>query len=72
MSQAIYIMIIYSIVVTVIVTIFVAERVDREPKATKLKDIWSATKDICKKRATKIWLLLTIFKSFGIDLCVQI
>ena len=57
---------------SLLVFLFVSERVDKKPKVKKIRDIWEATKQIIKKRGTKVWMLVMTFKSFGIDLSLQI
>lgn len=71
-SDFLYFLIIYCIATSLLVFLFVGERVDKSPKITTMRDIWGASKQIVKKRGTRIWILIMFFKTFGIELCLQI
>ena len=57
----------YCQISTTLVFIFQAEKCEYNPKVKKLSDIWVAFKEIVKKKGTKKWMLLTLFKASGID-----
>ena len=68
----IYFLISYCLVSIILVFIFVGERIDKNPKVTNFRKIWDATKMIFKKKGTKTWMVIVVFKTFGIDMCMQI
>lgn len=63
---------VYCVTSSLLVTFLVSEKLEKNPKVTSMRHICIAFKEIAKKDMTKKWIILCIFKSFGLDGIVQV
>ena len=62
----------YCVVTSILIIVFVSERVERKAKILKFSHITKAFKQIIKKPMTRKWIFVCMLKSFGVDGIVQI